>query len=150
VRSKIPDPNPIIREPVSRAERLVLRYLPLFVIVAPVLMILGAAACAPKHLSPAAQNAFSADQVVIRLGELQDTAIAANANGTLLDKDAIAIVKFTVAGAKTAKTVPSGWRQTLRASWTELKASGVGAGAGPGLAAIRAAFAAVDALLGGV
>lgn len=104
-------------------------------------------ACAPKNanLSPAGREAYTADQIVIRLGELQDAAIAANKSGGLADGPAIKIVQFTVDGAKTCKAVPAGWQATLKAGWLTLKAQLD--------AAVRtklgAAWAVLDAILGG-
>lgn len=103
-------------------------------------------ACAPKsaNLSPAGQAAFTADQVVVRLGELQDAAITANQDGSLDKATANAIVRFTVDGAKTCKAAPAGWQDTVRAGWAALK----GALAETVKTRLKIVLAAVDALIG--
>lgn len=80
-----------------------------------------AASCPPKHPDPQARAAQVASEVLIRLGELQDTAIAANQQGALSDADAVRIVRFTVGSAKTIRQTPYGWGPSVLTAYQELK-----------------------------
>jgi len=83
------------------------------------------AACAhtPPNLTPEAQAAFKADQVLVRVGELQDAAIALNKTTppALSDRDAVMVVRFTTLAMKTIHDVPSGWKVTVVNAYTTLK-----------------------------
>lgn len=79
-----------------------------------------------KHIpstitTPQGKQAYTADQILIRVGELQDTVIAANGSGAISTPTARIIVKFTVDAAVLLKTVPSGWQATLSAAWQTAK-----------------------------
>lgn len=92
-------------------------------LVAVALALAPACHKAPPNLTPAAHAAFNADQVVQRIGELQDTAIALN-HATpqgLKDADAVLVVTFTVSALKTIQHTPDGWRPTVLAAYAELK-----------------------------
>lgn len=76
-----------------------------------------ATACAPKtaNLSPAGQRAFTADQFLQRVHELQNAVIDANDKGNLADAPAIRIVKFTRDAAIVARTAPADWQTQVKA-----------------------------------
>ena len=120
-------------------------------LVAPILFVLAlASACTktPPNLSPAGQAAFKADQIVLRVNELERAAIQANATGGLDLKTTGLVVKFCVDADKTLKAVPAGWQATVAAGWTALKRD-IPTPTNP---VVAAAFSAVDiaiATLGG-
>ena len=93
------------------------------VLVACSLSFTTACAKTPPNLTPQAQAAFKADQVLVRVGELQDTAIALNKTTppTLNDHDAVLGVRFTVLALKTIHDTPSGWRVTVLNAYDTLK-----------------------------
>lgn len=106
--------------------------------------------CAPGcagHSQPVTATgkaAFAADQVVLRLAELQNAAIDANTRGTLADGPAIQIVRFTVGGARIAKASPGGWRASIVTAWAAVK-SHLPALTG----SLAALIATLDSFLGG-
>lgn len=91
-----------------------------FVLVA---ALLGTPAChAPASVqTPTGKAAYTADQLVIRLGELENTVIAANLAGSLADRDATKLVRFCVDAAKVAKSAPAGWPILITNAWTQVK-----------------------------
>ena len=103
------------------------------------------AAChAPVTVTtPAGKTAYSADQIVIRVNELQNAAIAAQANGSLPTATTRTIVEFAVAADKTLAATPAGWQTTLTTAWTQAKAK-LPAIQNP---AIQSAISAVDLVL---
>lgn len=104
------------------------------------------AGCAPKNpnLSPQGQAASVADQVVLRVNELESAAIQANSAGALSTETTRLIVKFCVDADKTLKAVPLGWRDTVKAAWAATKHDLGGAANKPDIAA---ALTAVDTLI---
>ena len=77
---------------------------------------------APPTLSPQGQVAFTADQAVVRVNELMNAAIQANATGGLDTPTTRVIMTFAVdADAVLAKT-PNGWIATVQATWAKAKA----------------------------
>lgn len=108
-------------------------------------LVLSLITCAhpPPNLSPQGRIAFVADQLVLRIGELQKAAIAAEAGGGLPTAQARLIVQFSGSAARVLKETPAGWQKTLTTSWAELKAQ-LPLTKDPILAA---AMGAVDALL---
>lgn len=84
-----------------------------------------AANCAhtPPNLSPQARTAFNADQVVVKLGQIQTTVIDANHTGGVPDRVEVPIVQFTVAALKTIRDVPNGWLATVQTGLAQLKAA---------------------------
>ncbi len=82
-------------------------------------------ACAhnPNVTTPEGKAAQAALEISTRIGELQDAAITANASGGINDRDAVTVVKFTVAAQKTLKAVPSGWQTTVRDGYAAMKAA---------------------------
>ena len=103
--------------------------------------------CAPKsaNLTPQAQAAYTADQVVSRLAELQNAAMAADASKTISRAVAVKIVTFTVDAAKVAKASQAGWQASVQALYTALKADVGGVFADKN---VQAAWGVVAGLLG--
>lgn len=80
-------------------------------------------ACLPKDLPPDVKPAFTANEVLIRVDELQKTTIAlfdSTPRGITKER-ADMIVRFTVDAAKVLREVPVGWQSTVKASWVALK-----------------------------
>lgn len=85
--------------------------------------------CAPKTLSPQAQIIYTTDQVVIRLGEVQNAVIAACAagagttcTGTAISTDtARALVQAITSTMATLKQVPNGWQVIVATAWMQAK-----------------------------
>ncbi len=65
--------------------------------------------------------AFTADQIVVRVNELQSAAVQANASGALDTANTRTIVEFSVAADKVLKATPSGWQSTVKALWTQAR-----------------------------
>lgn len=87
--------------------------------------VLGlSAACVPPASiqTPAGHVAYTADQIVLRVNELQNAAIQANAAGALPDATTRLIVQFAVAADTTLAATPAGWQQTLITAWAAVKA----------------------------
>ena len=90
----------------------------------PLLVVLSLGATCPRHPDPEARAAQYADEFLIRVGELQAAAISANSATPpgLSDTDAIAVVRFTTAAAKTIQATPFGWVTSFRVAYAEVKA----------------------------
>lgn len=102
--------------------------------------------CGPKipaNTDPQTRAAFYANEAVLRLGELQNAAIASNRSGAISDRDAILVVRFTVASTKTVKEAPGGWVPTVRAAYTQLRPQL----SAPEGSTVAVALAVLDALL---
>lgn len=117
--------------------------------------VLTVAACHPNvtYETPKAAAAVHADDVVVRLNELQATLIQACGPAVECAADAgfststfREIVKALIDIRTTLKAAPDGWLASTRAGWAQLKPRLVGV-TNP---AIAAAFGAVDAVLGGL
>lgn len=87
------------------------------------ILALSGAACSPPVTvqTTAGKAAFTADQVVLRVNELQAAAIQANANGALPTATTRLIVEFAVGADKTLKEAPNGWQATVSKAWAETK-----------------------------
>ncbi len=87
------------------------------------LLVLSSAACVktPPNLTPAAQVAFQADQVVLKINALENAAIAAAVNGSISTDTARVIVTFCVDADKILKVAPLGWQQTVLTAWNTAK-----------------------------
>lgn len=111
-------------------------------------ILLAASACAPPPtiVTPQGQTAYRADQIVVRVNELEKAAIAANAQGQLSTDTTRLIVTFCVDADKTLAATPTGWQATVRTGWATLKVS-LPPITNP---AIVAALGVVDALIGGL
>lgn len=105
-------------------------------------------ACAPpvSVVTPQGQAAYKADQIVTRVNELQNAAIAANTSQQLSTDATRLIVEFCVGADKTLAQTPNGWQATVTIGWASLKAS-LPVITNP---AVLAAIGAVDVLLGSV
>lgn len=109
---------------------------------------LAAPACTPRPatiVTPAGQLAFTADQIVLRVNELQAAAVDANRNGILDIGTTRTIVNWSINADTVLKVLPAGWKTTLIASWHVAKAE-----IHTTNSIIQSAMAAVDAVLGGV
>ena len=79
-------------------------------------------ACIPKDLPPDVKPAFTANEILIRVGELQKTVIELyDSNPRGITKERAELVVFwCVNAAKTLREVPAGWQKTIVASWENL------------------------------
>ena len=89
----------------------------------PLLLILAVVAChAPVTITtPQGQIAYTADQIAVRVGELQNAAIQANATGGLSTANTRIVVEFATTVAPILKATPSGWQTTVATAWTQAK-----------------------------
>ncbi len=85
------------------------------------LVLSSACVSTPPNLTPAAQVAFQADQVVLKVNALENAAIAAQANGSISLDTARAIVTFCVGADTVLKAAPLGWQQTILRAWNATK-----------------------------
>jgi hypothetical protein len=89
------------------------RILLLFVIVS---------GCAPATLPPDVKPAFTANEVLIRVNELQKTVIElydSEPKGITKERAEL-IVFWCVQTAKTLREIPAGWQKTVVATWDNL------------------------------
>ena len=103
----------------------------------------GACAPPPHIQSPEAKVAYTADQVAVRINELQATAIKANAEGALSVNDTRRIVQFCVAANKALKDTPAGWQKAVASAWQEVRRDLPPTNN----EAVRAALVAIDVVL---
>ncbi len=75
-------------------------------------------------VTPQGQAAYTADQIAVRVNELERAAIAANAQTPpgLDTSTTRQIVTFCVNADQTLRTAPQGWQVTLKTGWQALKA----------------------------
>ncbi len=96
-------------------------------------------------VTPQGQIAYTADQIVLRVSELQNLAVHLNTSGVLDIGTTRTIMQWSINAATVLKTLPNGWRVTLQQSWIvakmEIKTTNP---------AVQSAMAAVDAVLGGI
>ncbi len=87
------------------------------------LVLAAAPACmhAPPNLSAQGKIAYTADSVLVRVGELERTAIQANKTGGLSDGTTKIILQFSKDAAKIAKDTPNGWQASLTTLWATAK-----------------------------
>lgn len=86
----------------------------------------GSMACAkrpPTITTEAGKIAYNADQIAMRIGELQNAAIAAETSGALERNLTRQIVTFTVAANKTLRETPNGWYASVAQGWQSLNAA---------------------------
>ncbi len=105
----------------------------------------GCATAAP-NLTPVGQHAYTADQVAMRVAELQNAAIQAEATGGLPTATTRIIVQFAVTVAPTLRAVPSGWPQTVLTAWNATKSQLVM----PTNPLVVAAMSALDVVIAGI
>lgn len=82
---------------------------------------LSACAAPVTITTPQGQAAYKADQVVVRVNELMNAAMSANAAKALPDATTRLIVQFCVDADKTLAATPAGWQATIGAAWQALK-----------------------------
>lgn len=85
------------------------------------LLALAPVACHPPAtiVTQPGKIAFAADQVLVRVGELQNTALQANQTGGLDDANTRIIMTFASSAATVLKAAPAGWQVTLIKLWQE-------------------------------
>lgn len=115
-----------------------------------VLVGVTAPACVqpPPNLTPQAQVAFTADQLVLRVNELENAAISAATQDPALTPTARTIVEWCVATDRVLKQAPLGWQQVVQTSWAQLKVKIPARD--PNIAALLTTVDAAVILLGGV
>lgn len=108
-------------------------------------LALSVSAChAPVTVTtPQGKIAYTADQIVVRVNELENAAIAANGANALPLITTRTLVEFAVSADKTLAATPSGWQTTIQTAWMETKAK-LPPITNP---AIQSAIAAVDVVL---
>ena len=115
-----------------------------------ILLLAGSAACAPPATitTQPGKTAYTADQIVVRVNELQNAASAANATvpPSLPTNTTRTIVQFCVAADKTLASTPIGWQATVATAWATAKAQ-IPVQTNP---SIIAAMSAVDVVLGAI
>ena len=91
----------------------------------PLAIIIAIVSCVPKQLPPELKPLYTANEVLIRVHELQKLTIGLHdAQPSQISKErANLIVQFTVSAAEVVKGSLSGWQQTLKTMWNQLKAS---------------------------
>ena len=112
-----------------------------------VLLLAGSACSVPVTVTtPAGKAAYTADQVVVRVNELMNAAIATNAAvpSALPTATTKIIVQFALDADKVLAATPSGWQATVQTAWATAKTQ-IPPQTNP---AIIAAMAAVDVALG--
>jgi hypothetical protein len=85
------------------------------------LLSLAPTACMPPATIVTAPGkvAFQADQVVVRVNELQAAAIQANKTGGLDDMQTRVIVEYAVSADRVLKATPAGWQAAVVKLWQE-------------------------------
>jgi len=116
----------------------------------------GCAKVTPE--SPKAAAAIKADEVVLRVNELQAATITACwpdgvpkaecAPGGIKTAAARELVKVAIDVRSVAKAVPTGWQASVKAAWTQAKPRITALGPFP--QAIQIAFGLADVLIGGL
>jgi hypothetical protein len=101
-------------------------------------------------VTPQGQAAYTADQVVVRINELENAAIAANAANAATPQGlgtsaTRTIVAFAVSADTTLAQVPAGWQATVKTAWAAAKMQ-LGTLSNPLIVAL---MSAVDAVLEG-
>jgi hypothetical protein len=91
-------------------------------IITSYLLLLLIISCAPKTLPPELKPAYTANEVLIRVQELQTLTIKLyDSTPPLIPKDkAELIVKFTIVAAELTSASLNGWINSLKRSWIEL------------------------------
>ena len=103
-------------------ERVSLNTVRWLIAVALVAIVVASACHTPVTIvTPAGKVAYAANEVAIRVGELQKTAIAAEASGAIPTTVARIIITWTTESAKVLGATPAGWGTTVATSWGEVK-----------------------------
>ncbi len=72
--------------------------------------------------TPQGKAAYTADQVVLRINELENAAITAQAQGQIPLATTRTIVEFCVSADKTLAVAPAGWPAIIATAWAQTKA----------------------------
>ena len=91
------------------------------VVLAFVMLSLSACSRPSTIVTPAGQVAFTKDQIVVRINELENVAIQAAGTGGLPMPTAKIIVKFCVGGDQIIQASASGWQAALAQAWATAK-----------------------------
>ena len=113
-------------------------------------VLLASCACAahPLVVTPQGQAAVTADAVVVRVNELGNAAIAAQASGALSVATTRTLIGWCLSADQVLGAVPSGWQATLQASWAQAKSKIPAADLNN--PAVVSAVAAIDVIIGAV
>jgi hypothetical protein len=87
------------------------------IIIATIVALIG---CVPKDLPPDLKPAYTANEILIRVHELQQLTIGLHDSGIVTKERADLIVRFTVLAADVIKNSISGWEQTIKSAWKQL------------------------------
>jgi hypothetical protein len=63
--------------------------------------------------------AFSADNILVRVKEVEQAAVQANQTGALDNAQTRVIVEYAVAAKNVLTATPTGWQMTVKALWRE-------------------------------
>lgn len=88
------------------------------------LLLVAGPACThyvPVIASPAAKQAYAADQVVTRIEELQTVVIDLALSNQIPMPTARIIVKWTVAANTTIGQTPNGWQAVVSVGWRQIR-----------------------------
>lgn len=114
-----------------------------------ILCLAGTACHAPVTITtPAGKTAYTADQIVVRVNELGQAAIAAEAGKALPTTTARTIIQFCSAADKILAATPTGWQAAVATAWLQTKAT-IGPVTNPAVAAAMGAVDVALAALGG-
>lgn len=113
------------------------------------LMLSLTVACTPPPtiVTTPGKTAFTADQIVIRVNELMNAAIAANTAKALDDATTKIVVQWTLSADQILAATPSGYVLTLQTSWGALQPQIAKI---PQTSTVGIAIATLTALLGGL
>lgn len=84
-------------------------------------LLLSACHPPPTIVTPAGRTAYTADQITLRVNELEQAAITANRTGGLALAPTRTLVEFCVVADQTLAATPAGWPVTLATAWTVAK-----------------------------
>ena len=75
----------------------------------------------PTIVTPQGKTAYTADQIAVRVNELQNAAIVAESSGGMATADTRIVVSFAVSANQILAKTPAGWQTTVSQSWVEAK-----------------------------
>ncbi len=111
-------------------------------LAATLIISFGCAPLPPTIVTPQGQRAFVADQVLQRVEELENAAMAAYRSGDIPRNQARAVVRATIEMAELTDAAREGWQAVVMKAWQDAKA-GIPALRTGRLAAYAAALDAV-------
>lgn len=121
---------------------------PMKLLLFTLITVLGLTGCMKTPVTvvtPQGKTAYSATQILQRVGELQSTAIQAESSKAIPTPVARIIIQYCVNAENVLKATPAGWQATVTAAWQQAKGQ-----LPPGMTgnpAWSAAIAAVDLVL---